>query len=89
MTSLFAASVALLQDDIKKVSLPKDGASNPDDDPKVKELKPELIILVDDYCPEKSINKIRLDLNRYASGLYFVRLIYGGKSHFKKVTLLN
>ncbi len=28
-----------IKDDIKKVSLPKDGASNPDDDPKVKELK--------------------------------------------------
>ena len=26
-----------IKDDIKKVSLPKDGASNPDDDPKVKE----------------------------------------------------
>jgi hypothetical protein len=28
-----------IKDDIKQVSLPKDGASNPDDDPKVKELK--------------------------------------------------
>ena len=28
-----------IKDDIKKVSLPKDGATNPEDDPKVKELK--------------------------------------------------
>ena len=46
-------------------------------------------IIEKNIIAQKSINKISLDLNRYASGLYFVRLIYGGKSHFKKVTLLN
>ena len=32
-------NVKQIKDDIKKISLPKDGGTNPDDDPKVKELK--------------------------------------------------
>ncbi len=32
-------NVKQIKDDIKKISLPKDGGSNPEDDPKVKELK--------------------------------------------------